>query len=204
MTDFAVFARWRQRSPAGKPCHLAVFSVDGRFLRNVLCPRYVCGVQVTQLTPNHAHLVGWRHACVVCAEPSAVRCQINGLVDDLIHHVVPWPVLHRTGDRLAGADRIHGALVERTGADLVQDNLVSTVFQCACNRGTAPSGPRSRWDQGRTSKTRLKGVWAARRKRLKPASATTSAILAGPAWAPRARPTSWESEAGVHSRVENP
>lgn len=58
--------------------------------------------------------------------------------------------------------------------------------------------------QGRASKTRLKGVWAAWRKRLKPASAMTWAILAGPAWAPSARPTSCESDAGVHSSVEKP
>ena len=43
---------------------------------------------------------------------------------------------------------------------------------------------------GRASSTRLKGVSAARRKRVKPASVTTSEILAGPAWAPSASPTS--------------
>src|ERR1700729_531517 len=58
--------------------------------------------------------------------------------------------------------------------------------------------------QGRASNTRLNGVSAARRKRVNPPVAVTSRILASPACAPRARPTSWESEAGVHSRVENP
>src|SRR5580692_1278830 len=58
-------------------------------------------------------------------------------------------------------------------------------------------------DHGRASKTRLNGVCAARRKRVKPAAVTTSLILASPAWAPSASPTSCDSEAGVHSSVEN-
>ena len=58
--------------------------------------------------------------------------------------------------------------------------------------------------QGRTSKTRLNGVSVALRKRVKPPAAVTSRIRAGPACAPRARPTSWESDAGVHSNVEKP
>ena len=57
------------------------------------------------------------------------------------------------------------------------------------------AGPRS---------TRLNGVSATRRKRVNPASATTSRIRAGPAWAPSASPTSCDSDAGVHSSVENP
>src|ERR1700689_975759 len=57
---------------------------------------------------------------------------------------------------------------------------------------------------GRASNTRLNGVSATRRKRVKPAAPTTSPILASPACAPSARPTSCDSEAGVHSSVENP
>jgi len=56
---------------------------------------------------------------------------------------------------------------------------------------------------GRASNTRLNGVSAARRNRVKPAAVTTSLILASPACAPSASPTSWDSEAGVHSSVEN-
>src|SRR5581483_2636687 len=55
---------------------------------------------------------------------------------------------------------------------------------------------------GRASNTRLNGVSATRRKRVKPAASTTSLILASPACAPSASPTSCESEAGVHSSVE--
>ena len=54
------------------------------------------------------------------------------------------------------------------------------------------------------SNTRLNGVSAARRKRVKPPASTTSRIRASPACAPSARPTSCESDAGVHSSVENP
>src|ERR1700735_4938820 len=57
--------------------------------------------------------------------------------------------------------------------------------------------------QGPASDTVLSGVSAARRNRVKPAAVTTSLILASPAWAPSASPTSCESEAGVHSSVEN-
>ncbi len=56
----------------------------------------------------------------------------------------------------------------------------------------------------RISKMLLSGVCAAIRNRLKPAAVTTSRILAGPAWVPRASPTSWDKDAGVHSSVENP
>jgi len=55
---------------------------------------------------------------------------------------------------------------------------------------------------GRASKMRLKGVWAARRKRRKPAAVMTSPMRFSPAWAPRAAPTSYEREAGTQSRAE--
>jgi hypothetical protein len=48
----------------------------------------------------------------------------------------------------------------------------------------------------------LKGVSAARRKRLKPAEVTTSRIRFSPAYAPRHNPPSCEREQGVHSSVE--
>jgi hypothetical protein len=56
--------------------------------------------------------------------------------------------------------------------------------------------------QGRASKTRLKGVWAARRKPPNPAAVTTLRRRCSPACAPRARPTSSESEWGTHNSVE--
>ena len=55
---------------------------------------------------------------------------------------------------------------------------------------------------GLTSNTRLKGVSVARRKRVKPAFSATSRSLASPAWAPRAKPTSWLCDAGVHTMVD--
>jgi hypothetical protein len=56
--------------------------------------------------------------------------------------------------------------------------------------------------QGRASKTMLNGVSATRRNRLNPASVTISRMRASPACAPSASPTAWESEHGVHSKVE--
>src|ERR1700683_1128313 len=72
---------------------------------------------------------------------------------------------------------------------------ISVIRGCrtgACRRG-----------HGRASNTRLNGVSAARRKRVKPAAVTTSRILASPAWAPSASPTSCDSEAGVRRRGAN-
>jgi hypothetical protein len=69
----------------------------------------------------------------------------------------------------------------------------------ACGRRCRPC----RGGQGRASYTRLNGVSATRRNCVKPPAVTTSRILASPACAPSASPTSWESDAGVHNRVEN-
>ena len=76
------------------------------------------------------------------------------------------------------------------------------------------SAPPPRWgetapqeidgDYGRASRTRLKGVSAARLTLLNPPCLTTSARRASPAWAPSASPTSWESDAGVQITVEAP
>src|SRR5206468_10200598 len=57
-------------------------------------------------------------------------------------------------------------------------------------------------DQIRASRIRLKGVSAARRKRVSPPSRATLRSLASPACAPSARPTSWSSEAGVQIMVD--
>jgi hypothetical protein len=55
---------------------------------------------------------------------------------------------------------------------------------------------------GLASKTRLKGVSVARRKRVKPPAVTTSRMRASPACAPSASPTSCAFEAGVQIMVE--
>src|ERR1700737_763664 len=57
---------------------------------------------------------------------------------------------------------------------------------------------------GRASRIILNGVSAARRIRVNPPFERTSLKRASPACAPRARPTSWLSEPGVHIIVENP
>ena len=49
----------------------------------------------------------------------------------------------------------------------------------------------------------LNGVSATRLTLRKPASVATLRRRASPAWAPSAVPTSWDSEFGVQSSVEN-
>ena len=70
--------------------------------------------------------------------------------------------------------------------------------------GGTGSCPPVHGTHGRASSTRLKGVSAARRTRLKPPSPKTSVRRCSPAWAPSAKPTSWLKEAGVQSIVEPP
>lgn len=55
---------------------------------------------------------------------------------------------------------------------------------------------------GFASSTRLNGVSAARRNRVKPPAVATSRRRASPAWAPRAAPTSCEREFGTHIIVD--
>ena len=50
----------------------------------------------------------------------------------------------------------------------------------------------------------LNGVSNTVANRENPPAVTTSRSLAGPACVPSASPTSCDSEAGVHSKVENP
>jgi hypothetical protein len=57
---------------------------------------------------------------------------------------------------------------------------------------------------GRASRIRLNGVSVARRTRVNPPCSRTSVSRASPACAPSARPTSWESDAGVQITVEAP
>ncbi len=93
------------------------------------------------------------------------------------------------------------------------------VRRCPASRGQSRAGdlvhpgsvlarPPGRGEvrhrHGRISSTLLKGVLVAARNRPNPAVVETSRIRAGPAWVPSASPTSWDSDAGVHSSVEKP
>src|SRR3954452_11758180 len=75
-------------------------------------------------------------------------------------------------------------------------------------RAAAPHQPIAGLDRGRgsahalASMMRFIGVWAARRKWRKPASSKVARSFASPAWAPRAAPTSCESELGVQTHDE--
>lgn len=62
--------------------------------------------------------------------------------------------------------------------------------------------PLVRARYGRTSRTRLNGVSAARRKRVKPPSCTTARNRPSPACAPSASPRSCARDAGVQIMVE--
>jgi hypothetical protein len=89
----------------------------------------------------------------------------------------------------------HGPGIGRTG-------------EPALARPGAPHRPIARLDRGRgsahtlASMMRFIGVWAARRKWRKPASSKIVRSFASPAWAPRAAPTSCDSELGVQTHDE--
>jgi len=78
----------------------------------------------------------------------------------------------------------------------------------AHERAGAPHRPIAGPDRGRgsahalASMMRFIGVWAARRKWRKPASSKMARSFASPAWAPRAAPTSCDSELGVQTHDE--
>ena len=99
--------------------------------------------------------------------------------------------------RIAGAvhlvvDPHPAALHEALGAGVARPGLLrARPRQRGCGR------------HGLASYTMLNGVSATRRNRVNPPAVTTSRILASPAWAPSARPTSCDSDDGVHSSVEN-
>jgi hypothetical protein len=78
----------------------------------------------------------------------------------------------------------------------------------AHERAGAPDRPIDGPDRGRgsahalASMMRFMGVWAARRNWRKPASSKMARSFASPAWAPRAAPTSCDSELGVQTHDE--
>jgi len=74
--------------------------------------------------------------------------------------------------------------------------MSESCFEKKGRSGTCPTV------YGLASKTRLKGVSAARRKCEKPPLVTTSRMRFSPACAPRASPTSCAFDAGVQSIVE--
>jgi hypothetical protein len=77
-----------------------------------------------------------------------------------------------------------------------------TNWQAKRHSGNRGRGLEAGCPYWRTSKMRLKGVSVARRKWVKPARVTMSRMRASPACAPRAQPTSWASDACVHTSVE--
>ncbi len=102
------------------------------------------------------------------------------------------PVDHDHGGVGLGQQDVHEAHAHRTRPD---DDVVGLERAATRHRGALC--------HGLASYTLLNGVEATFWNRPNPAPVTMSRMRASPAWAPRARPTSWDSEHGVQSRVEN-
>ena len=82
---------------------------------------------------------------------------------------------------------VNAGRAETLDGDRVQRGVAATV------RGSA---------HALASMMRFIGVWAARRKWRNPASSKMARSFASPAWAPRAAPTSCDSELGVQTHDE--
>src|SRR5438874_1484790 len=91
--------------------------------------------------------------------------------------------------------RLAGAVALPVDAHAITYDDAGQVGLACRGSGVAPSHLVNRRPHGFASNTRLKGVSAARRKRVNPPAETTSPIRASPACAPSASPTSCESDA---------
>ena len=101
---------------------------------------------------------------------------------------------------------VHRAEVAEQAAD-ERAQWAERVAEGVIGHASMVPAPRDlcRWlSQGRTSSTMLNGVSATCANRVKPASAVTPWMRAGPACVPSASPTGCDSDEGVHSSVEKP
>src|SRR5690606_27740036 len=104
----------------------------------------------------------------------------------------------------AGVDDLPGRQ-EQQGQVAVAIHLPREINSCALGdadgdrcRGRVGLVPgHGHGSQPFTSKTLLNGVLATVRNWVKPAAVVMSRIFAGPAWVPRAVPTSWARDVGV-------
>ena len=170
--------------------------------------------------PEVAREVGDLHLPVARVEQRPGRQQedrLLALAVDLVEQPLPVALDEAFAVRVARAallavaaddrpvprrHRRDGSSVYRRGVDgRVAGSCLSGL---EAHGGVAGSCLPVRGAHGRASSTRLKGVSAARRTRLKPPSPKTSVRRCSPAWAPSAKPTSWLKEAGVQSIVEPP
>ena len=117
---------------------------------------------------------------------------------------LPHARVHDRPARQQQHDRLAAAVGLPPDAHAVPLEVPLGVRRARRRPGVRPPHPPTLTGYGRASYTWLNGVSATRRKRVNPPASTTSRMRASPAWAPRASPTSCESDAGVHSRVENP
>src|SRR6185437_14203858 len=171
--------------------------------------------------PEVARQVGNLHLPVTRMEHRPGRQQEDRLLAfavDLVEQSLPAPLDEACLVRVARAALLAVAAGDPTGTfvhecrrrDRLHGRGVHGRVAGPCLSGSGAHGgiPGSCLTDygahGRASSTRLKGVSAARRTRLKPPSPKTSVRRCSPAWAPSARPTSWLKEAGVQSIVEPP
>ena len=89
----------------------------------------------------------------------------------------------------------HGPGIVRTGEPAHERAGAPHRLIAGPDRGRGPA-------HALASMMRFIGVWAARRKWRKPASSKMARSFASPAWAPRAAPTSCDSELGVQTHDE--
>ena len=117
---------------------------------------------------------------------------------------LPQAGVHDRPGRQQQDDRLAGAVRLPPDAHAVALEVSLGVRRARRRPGVRPPHPPTLTAYGRASYTWLNGVSATRRKRVNPPASTTSRMRASPAWAPRASPTSCDSDAGVHRSVENP
>ena len=117
---------------------------------------------------------------------------------------LPQAGVHDRPGRQQQDDRLAGAVGLPPDAHAVALEVSLGVRRARRRPGVRPPHPPTLTAYGRASYTWLNGVSATRRKRVNPPASTTSRMRASPAWAPRASPTSCDSDAGVHRSVENP
>src|SRR6266481_1011769 len=102
------------------------------------------------------------------------------------------------------SDRAPLGLARVYSRRLPDSRFVSIVQGAAKTRGEFRRLRQILKLQGRASKIKLNGVCVARRNWEKPPAVTTSRRRFSPACAPSAKPTSWDSEAGVQISADAP
>lgn len=184
----------RSRAPPQTPARL----------RPHLCTRTIFELRPNR--PNWSRPVGvvsrWPGSSLIFLGPQKVRR--NSVTARIC------PSLCNGGCLIAAVQGTRPSLADATQRAWQRSASTSESVPCPSSPGLRTwadpcAGPAGAGAQVRVaSNTRWNGVCATVRQSAKPAPTTISCTFAGPAWVPIAAPTSWESEAGVHSSVEKP